>query len=185
MAIRSWISNLSNADVIALSAAFVALMSMVAAAWQGWLTRTHNRLSVRPKLDFMSSGILASPVNLVLHNYGLGPAISKEMTLHYNGTEFQLFGVGIPKEVYDEISRSSLKILDSAVGQNSLMAPGDTITLLQFTNTIGNEELNSRTVEIMHRFDPTIVYESMYGETFSLVRVPHVRTPEMKVTAKL
>ena len=47
--------GLQASDVIAISAACIALISGVIALWQGWLMRRHNILSVTPHIDIATS----------------------------------------------------------------------------------------------------------------------------------
>jgi hypothetical protein len=56
----------TNSDLIALSAAVVALLALAATLWQAKLARTHNRLSVKPHLDWFEVYADDSPCALEL-----------------------------------------------------------------------------------------------------------------------
>ena len=72
------ISTFETNDYIAIASAFIALLVFTLTLWQGFQVRKHNRLSVKPVLDFCwvnnhEKGILCQLVNL-----GVGPGAAHE-----------------------------------------------------------------------------------------------------------
>jgi len=82
-------NKLSSSDQIASAAAFIALCAFFVAIWQGYISRKHNRLSVRPKLDIHTLCIDNEPIVIELRNYGLGPAIVKDIKYEIGGNKFK------------------------------------------------------------------------------------------------
>lgn len=77
--------KLEPSDWISIAAVVIALSAMGVAIWQGYLSRKHNILSVRPRLQVhldTRNGIV-----LTLQNQGLGPAIVKGFSITYGGKE--------------------------------------------------------------------------------------------------
>ena len=75
---------MENSDYIAIASVIVALSAFGVAIWQGWLTRRHNILSVRPKLQINVNTL--SGLFYHLENQGLGPAIVNDFKIKYGDT---------------------------------------------------------------------------------------------------
>ena len=71
---------MESSDIIAISAAFITLCAFFTTLWQGHLTRRHNKLSIKPSLNFdqnlRHSGV---DVKYTVKNSGLGPAMIKAL----------------------------------------------------------------------------------------------------------
>ena len=69
----------------------VALLALGLTLWQGWLTRTHNRRSVRPHLDWRThtarsdSGV---SFRFLIRNTGIGPAIVRRRCFYLDGAPY-------------------------------------------------------------------------------------------------
>lgn len=78
----------STSDVVSAAAAFISFYSFVAAIWQGWITRSHNRKTVKPMLvwisgrTFQETGIM---LQFSIKNHGVGPAIVEGQYFKLNG----------------------------------------------------------------------------------------------------
>ena len=69
-------------NAIPLSAAFIALVALLAAIYHGYATRRHFRVSVRPHLKIeMGKKIDENLFHITIINQGLGPAIIKNFTI--------------------------------------------------------------------------------------------------------
>lgn len=76
------VESTSGTDWATLSAICISILALIATGWQGYLTRVHNRLSVRPQLEghsYMEDGIYS----LTIRNDGLGPAILTHARVYY------------------------------------------------------------------------------------------------------
>lgn len=76
---------MSPESYTAVATGVVALAALVVAVWQGFLTRKHNRLSVKPLLRF-DCYAARGPIEIVLTNKGTGPAILKSLTIQVGST---------------------------------------------------------------------------------------------------
>jgi len=56
-------------------AVFVSMLALGITIWQAWLSRTHNKLSVRPHIAGHSSWTDDGLFKFIVRNDGLGPAI--------------------------------------------------------------------------------------------------------------
>ena len=57
----------------------IALAAAIITIWQGFLTRKHNRLSVKPILRIDTQFLLGKQCKILLVNNGIGPAIIKSV----------------------------------------------------------------------------------------------------------
>ncbi|WP_145994126.1 hypothetical protein [Vibrio harveyi] len=73
--------GLEASDVIAISAAVIALASVVVAVWQVKLSKRHNVLSVKPQVYVSGYFVRGTDIYLALGNFGVGPAMIKSVTL--------------------------------------------------------------------------------------------------------
>ena len=82
---------MTSADIIATCSVVVAILAFLATAYQAWVARHHNRLSVRPHLVW-HIGRRNSPAGAGLvysvRNLGLGPAIVTERFFTSNDIRF-------------------------------------------------------------------------------------------------
>ncbi|MEO9523585.1 hypothetical protein [Marinobacter alexandrii] len=77
--------KLEPSDWISIASVVIALSAMGVAIWQGYVSRKHNILSVRPRLQVHLDG--RNGIVLTLQNHGLGPAIVKGFSIKYAGEE--------------------------------------------------------------------------------------------------
>ena len=73
--------------IIAIASVFIATCALLFTAWQGWETRKHNRLSVKPFLLSSGQELIKNDlchVEFRLVNGGVGPAIIKSFTLLFD-----------------------------------------------------------------------------------------------------
>lgn len=70
--------------LVSIIGTIIALSAMATTVWQGFLTRRHNRLSVRPMLR-VDRIIAENKASLLLANRGVGPAIIISMKFFVDG----------------------------------------------------------------------------------------------------
>ncbi len=151
------------------SAEIIAICALIFTAYQAYLLRKHNRLSVTPKLAVFTarnSENKIGTINIELSNNGLGPAIIKKY-------EF---------EVDDKVktfkdSDEALKFIEKLVGvigvenKITLILPGHIIAAGESSTMLHlkfSEESNGwEHIEgIIDRLSLRVKYTSMYGEQF-------------------
>ena len=109
-------SDLTNSDVIAISSGVVALCALGTSIWQGYISRHHNLLSVRPHLEIVVSLSRDEGLRFRLVNGGLGPAlldsvsfIHREQWVSVETTDdyLRLVNLMIPSEKFTVITLES------------------------------------------------------------------------------
>lgn len=82
---------MSTPDIISTVAAVIALCALFATAWQAYIAREHNRLSVRPALVLHRANVVTNDgteISFSVRNCGIGPAIVRERLFHVEGKRF-------------------------------------------------------------------------------------------------
>jgi hypothetical protein len=67
---------MDNNFIVSICAIIIALASLVVTIWQGIITRTHNKLSVKPIPDILTSNF-ENRIAVIIENNGTGPLIIK------------------------------------------------------------------------------------------------------------
>ena len=156
-----------NDRVVALLAGAMALISLSVAIWDGFETRNHNRLSVRPNLSFNTSttsstttdaqktSIIKSKSTISVINKGLGPAIINS---------FKIITLVNDKRVIHNDWVSALKAINNRQQSNHTGTLGDNSVLRADESTILVTLDTSATATASLKIE--IVYRSIYEEEF-------------------
>lgn len=164
--------NLTATDYIALASAVIALSAFGTSVWQGYLTRKHNQLSVRPFVGFAFHRTEDTIFRIVIHNYGLGPANLNKLSAKFNNETINLHSIQSLHKLYRYLFEGSTKV-DHIYGlfeTNSILAPGkenqliDIRSVENFDTIIFNAKL--KLIEF------TLNYSCIYGNSFTLSACP-------------
>lgn len=160
--------------IISLASAIIALSALLLAVCQSISLKKHNKLSVRPLLQFNYHSELGQKVMVHVTNGGLGPAILRELKVKINGKEteineqfWNLFfkgfeGKNIPVWLYFLSGPDILQEKEEKEILRIESKPGETIPA----------DLESKIDELCF----IITYESMYGEKFKAQSSTHRRS---------
>lgn len=168
---------MNNADtVIAASAALIALLALLATAWQSALTRTHNRLSVRPVLVWEKNRTvtdLGTEVSYVVRNCGVGPAIVKDRFFTLAGQRFVHEGDGA--QVVEALAtavlahRFNYRLRQHGLpASDSAIPPGGEHTVAAILFPAACSSTTDDILEATSDVSFTLRYESLYGEPYVL-----------------
>lgn len=154
-----------------VAAFFVSVCAFMLTVYQAYLSREHNRLSVRPSLstfvdtDPAPDNPRITLVSVKLMNSGLGPAYIKSF-------EILVAGEAITVKSPDEMHRLVLKHLPGSIvdalcryivlGKHHVMAKDMPVEIA----LIALLDITPAQTESMKDFALRIRYESAYGESF-------------------
>ncbi|OLQ81669.1 hypothetical protein BIT28_14190 [Photobacterium proteolyticum] len=152
---------MENSDWIALASGVVALCALATTAYQAYLSRQHNRLSLAPHL-FATTHIdkLDQVARTVLINGGTGPAYVKGYKIIHNSEEVTL----------DSLDKSILPKMFSGIKHAynflhlqdyQVVLPGDKLDVIHFS--FPEHIVSENTMFIIQDFDLVIEYECAYG----------------------
>ncbi len=149
------------ASFIALSALFVSVFSL-------YLTRRHNKLSVRPHIIVRTDHTQYS-YKIELRNNGLGPALIKQVDWHLLSNKIVSED---PDKFRDKVFEhipiiSDERVLITIIKEDVSLLPGQNIPLFELDTTdLVVNEINEILNEFVRHLRFKIKYESFYGEEF-------------------
>lgn len=164
-------SGLNNSDITAFSSMLIALFALIATLYQGFITRTHNVLSLRPLVSISSQVILSRDVTLHLSNQGVGPAIITSVYYLIDNKKFEL---RVGEDFHALRGRMGLTNFDFDLECNlsiftSIIPAAEDVTFLKFINVKHPEretvELNREIVMSLPKF--IINYKCMYDKKYT------------------
>ncbi|MEM5506923.1 hypothetical protein WNY81_18970 [Shewanella frigidimarina] len=158
MKLWEFIGN-SASEIIALSALGLAI-------WQGVATRRHNRLTVKPHLDFSSEYRDGEAFTLWLKNDGIGPAIVKDYEFFLDGVLQPNEGSKFVTEALKKFSTPSVSFGGMALKPNSSLAASTKQQILHYTLGEYSKSLREDFESEFKRIEIVIKYESLYGESY-------------------
>ncbi|MCP5268115.1 MAG: hypothetical protein H6943_03635 [Zoogloeaceae bacterium] len=151
------------------AAGIVALLAMFATAYQAYVARVHNRISVRPQLA-TTSGTYTVPegvrVTALLHNAGLGPAFIESFEILVGDKAHPVVN---PDDVIALVSKSiGTRVIHwtcHVLRKGTLLRAGEDITvadiLFSAPKTLEAAEQFQTQVENLQLL---VRYRSLYGE---------------------
>ncbi|MFC1588928.1 hypothetical protein ACFL3P_01505 [Pseudomonadota bacterium] len=161
------IAALTSSDITAISAVVVAIVAVGISLWQGYVTRRHNHLSVKPDIGLCTDIVVGHDISCSLFNNGIGPAFIKSLTLSYKNEVFNLnkheaykllfskFGVDL-----DTTQHLACTYDEPTFSQNT------EYMLFKFTNSSKDTELRDALVKYFPDININITYECIYGNSF-------------------
>lgn len=154
------------------AANIIALAATAFMAYQAWLTRGHNRLSVRPHLQThihtqAERGDSACyKYAFELRNAGLGPAVVKKVTVFLDGKEQALATAKDVEALIRGLIPPPLDLNTLHIVEGEAIRAHDSRTLLAFRLPPLEEAQLKGLEEQLGRLDLVIEYASMYGERY-------------------
>lgn len=137
------------------SVLLIAVCAVVVSVWQVRISQQHNKLSVRPYLDFFSGWSGENSWRLSLLNEGVGPAIVKSTELIYKGKTYSHWDA-----VLDAAGIREKRINSTNIGTNSPFATDKEVTFVE----LERDPMNATAYGI----SIIIKYTSIYEEPFEL-----------------
>lgn len=154
---------------LSIIATTIALAAATTTIWQGVLTRSHNRLSVKPILRITRVTVKGTNVKILLKNTGFGPAIINSVKYIVDGNVVEEKNSFTP----GNLALSKIGVIDSIfieykfLAQESLSV-GEEQALFKSLDAINEDEKIARIIKGFDRLMIEIEYESIYGEWFKM-----------------
>ena len=171
--------------LIGLSALFVSLLTLMVFIYQTNLIRKQQFMAVYPHLNLINNNSWSLNYKYVLENEGVGPAFIRSIEAReLNGTTYEGLNQLVDAKLNEE---DSVWVHYSDIYPGKLISAGEEIILFglsdeAYTNSVG---LPPNTLEgadklrrifNSDRLEIEIVYESIYGERWSVFN--HSLSPE-------
>ncbi len=159
--IWSFLGN-NAAEIIALSALFLAL-------YQAQSTKHHNKLSVRPNLNFHLVVQQDNPqVAINLDNEGVGPAVIGAFVVTFDNEEQDTSESGFFRKLCGKFNIPAKSAGGSVLSKTSYIPAGDGREIFRAV-TKDEKDLNfdhDNTYKELKRLKISVNYESIYGEKY-------------------
>ena len=157
-------------EIISALALFIAILALGGTFWQGYLTRRHNILSVKPHLimshNFKVSG---ESIKFNISNNGVGPAFITSFSVEIDGKEYDLNNVDEPSFLFKELGLNkddySWKMTIHEVGGSIQANSKDHILSFPNCEELGDSYQNLRSA--LPRLKFVVKYACMYGNEYS------------------
>ncbi|MFK5893642.1 MAG: hypothetical protein QM504_10520 [Pseudomonadota bacterium] len=161
-------TGLTSAEFIAIFAGIIALIALCVSLWQGFVSRKHNQLSVKPYISTQSNKISGQNISCEITNHGVGPAFITSVTITCNNqiyplnnyTDFiNIFNLlGIELTSHDHIMQS--------YSDTSALAQGAQKSLFSFPTAEHDIELSEKLISGLSKLYIKIEYKCIYGNKY-------------------
>jgi len=150
-------SGIESADFIT---ATIALAALAFTVWQGYTTREHNKLSIKPSLKFCVE-VKGEYFSMVIKNVGLGPAkiVSLQRYILEKAVDYSKFH----NDFNINVEPNSKWEADEEV-RDYILQVNDELTVLLVKHTSKNNKELSR--KLFERYGGVVKYASLYGDEF-------------------
>jgi hypothetical protein len=166
-----FIESLGANNVIAGMAMLVALVTGIFTAYQAFLTRKHNRLSVKPHVTtWISEDIVEGYYVLRCEaiNNGIGPAIIRDYSVFYEG---QKIGSSNDRKSLENAIEQKIDLQPGIIrksvtvfGKDFPFPIGERQTLLEIQTPLHLQFDKKPYQDFVDKFDADFTYECMYGK---------------------
>ncbi len=159
----------TSSDYIALASAAIAVCALGVSLWQGYLTRLHNVLSVRPHVEVLFRGVYdEDQVKITLINNGLGPALITSLLAHHDGRTFPLNSDDSFSDLANLIAGSLPHTLEYLLPDAvTSLAPRSSMDLMVLRSSAADPAVRAsgqaQLAEGIHSVAVSVLYKCMYG----------------------
>ncbi|PLX95576.1 MAG: hypothetical protein C0620_03920 [Desulfuromonas sp.] len=150
---------------ISLASAFIALLALGVAIWQGIIARKHNRLSVKPILaidTFLS--LDHETIGIKLRNNGVGPLILKNISFQRGSVRASL-NDGSFKNMLPALANRDFNFTGTSPGFS--LVPNESFWLISTSRHSDQNGLMDILFDSLTGITIKFEYESVYQERFS------------------
>ncbi|MEU8976855.1 hypothetical protein AB0D11_48415 [Streptomyces monashensis] len=162
--------------VTAICATAIATASFAVSIQQGRVTRQHNRHSVAPVLEIWTQRRLGGQTGISLANHGLGPAFITRSNVWLDGVHLGSWGGQALETI-----RSAVRDRPSGMGmtRRPWAIPAGTTRFILHVENYDAQRHDDLWHLVRHRLAVEITYESIYGESYVISRLPEDDSPPL------
>jgi len=155
---------MSAEGITAICSMLIAGTALIISLWQGAVSRTHNRLSVRPSLMFDIVVVKAQPpAQIVLRNASIGPAFLKDFRVTLDNKSTPCKTPADWDRILTDLGIETPRVESTYLDPSGTIAPNEKILILRFHT----QEDPVITLEKLQRLNIEVVYKSAYKEQFT------------------
>lgn len=156
---------MQSSDYIAICAGIVALASFFVAVNQANLARRHNRLSVRPLLTIYRREFNNQPIEYILENRGLGPAIVNELSVWVDNKQIESPDGNPMYTALDRLNIPRAGVGGHLVSEGEAIRANQEIRLLVIPHANDDAVAFEALIDKLPRLKFKVIYASIYEES--------------------
>ena len=155
----------TDSEIMAVCAVLIALSALFVSVLQAYLTRKHNRLSVRPHLELIKNISPSGPASIVLKNHGTGPAIIKKIRVYVDKEEYFADDDDSFKAALEKLGISERDITATycLYEKNAILGIGAEQKIMEFYNSRGDETVWRYIAQMIDRIGVKVEFQCIYG----------------------
>lgn len=145
---------------------FVAACALSISIWQGYEVRKHNRLSVKPRLNFYIESATDVTNHISLINSGTGPAVIQDITIFIDGlaVPYGWEDALIIMAVYHRLEIRTL-VRSYTYSKEDAIIVGKMEPLIVFEEKTFSDNIYSKLFRtFLRKIKLVVIYKSIYGE---------------------
>lgn len=164
---------LSNSDWIAMSSAVIAVCAFFATAWQAWLTRKHNRLTVTPRITSSTDTTINDnhiEIKLTVRNVGVGPALVEGRYFTIDGEKFSANGQELVPAICSTVFGTAFRYRiaqDGMIGGKGIIPAGSEIVIAKLIFPDLGPQAKPAVFGAASRANFVVKYKCLYGRRFT------------------
>lgn len=138
----------------------IAITAVLFTAYQAYLSRKHNKLSVKPHITISWANFSDAPISFTMCNDGLGPAIIKNFSVEVDGKVIQGDGPDVYKKAIISLGLQNVKYMSYNLTKGEAYSVGKSLVLLKFDEPPERyEELSKDLSKLKFKITYTSIYE--------------------------
>ncbi len=161
--------------LLGITGTTIAFGVAITTIWQGFLTRRHNRLSVKPILIITRVTVTGEKANILIKNTGVGPAIICYIKFIVDGVVIEQ-NLSEPTNAENRPANVVVKKIGLLTERYRLfeffpqesLSVGEEQSLIQSMDDINDAVNLTRIQKAFNRVSIEIEYESIYEEKFKI-----------------
>jgi len=155
--------------ITAVVSLFIAVLALGVSLWQGMVTRTHNRLSVRPRLQLLYNAYRDKPPGFYFKNVGTGPAIIRKIEAYIDGKPVDVtHGKILPECIINTLCTKYTKWKTQHIAPGFSIMPGEELLYFGIYSPIDSMKEEEEFSNKMLKVDFYVDFESIYNEQYHL-----------------
>jgi hypothetical protein len=147
------------------------MCAFVATFWQAYISRQHNKLSVKPHLiGFSDNSSGGAEFHLFIQNNGVGPALITSFQITIDGNKIEKSSVDETiKTIKNKLfPKFNCNLVCSESDESYMMAVNEKLTVFRFVFDANDRPTLNTIDDARNRIKVNVDYESIYKEKFSL-----------------
>lgn len=163
---------MNQSDIISCAAAFISLLALTTTIWQGYISRKHNIMSIKPSLGFeISLALKGAPITFKVKNNGLGPAIVKSFRLITKDKQIEYCNINEVKTTFGDlgIDLGGISWGTMFIDQNEYISPNESHVFLEFPDAHKNALIHDDLIIKLSNVGFSIDYECIYGYKYNAI----------------